>query len=205
MKKIIKRSYKRMPQDKANSLANVIYQRMKDDLQFAHLLPFVTELKALNTAYEVASGNAADGGKKLTIIKNECFQALLDQLDEVADQVEMMAKGNTKIALDAGFELVAEPKSINSIATPTGLEAENDPDRTGEIIVKWKGDKNVVNFGLEYQKENETVWQNGTFSTSSTAVLKGLEAGVYYNVRIYANGRKGLKSNPTDYVTVLVS
>ena len=205
MKKIIKRSYKRMKQDKANSFANVIHQRMKDDPQFAHLLPAVTELKTRNTAFELADANAADGGKKLTIIKNECFQAMLDQLDEVADGVEFMAKGDTKIALDAGFELVAEPRSINSIATPTGLTAEDNKDYTGYVNVKCKPDKDVVNYGIEYQKAGATTWQNGTTSTSSSVTLTGLEAGAYYNVRIYANGRKGLKSDPTVPVTVLVS
>lgn len=59
--------------------------------------------------------------------------------------------------------------------------------------------------GVEYQKVGETAWQNGTFSTSSTAMLTGLEAGAYYNIRIYYIGRKELKSDPSDYVTVLVS
>ena len=126
-----------------------------------------------NAAFEAADGNAADGGKKLTLIKNEYFEAMIEQLDEVADQIEYVAKGNEKLALDAGFELVAEVKSIN--------------------------------YGIEYQKEGETTWENGTFSTSSSAILSGLEAGFYYNIRIYANGRKQLKSDSTDYVTVLVS
>ena len=54
-------------------------------------------------------------------------------------------------------------------------------------------------------KMGETAWQNGTFSTGSTAMLTGLEAGAYYNVRVYFIGRKELKSDPSDYVTVLVS
>ena len=205
MKKIIKRSYKRMAQDKASSFANVVYLRMKDDTQFADFTVNVTELKVRNTAFEVAAGNAADGGRKLTIIKNECHDAMIEQLDEVADQIEYVAKGNEKMALDAGFELVSEAKSVNAIAPPTDLKAENNVDRSGVVNLKWKIDKNVVNYGIEYQKEGETVWRNGTSSTSSTAILAGLEAGFYYNIRIYANGRKQLKSDATDYVTVLVS
>ena len=205
MKKIIKRNYKRMTQDKANSFANVVYLRMKDDPKFADFAANVTELKVRNTAFEVADGNAADGGKKLTIIKNECFDVMIEQLDEVADQIEYVAKGNEKLALDAGFELVPEVKSINAIAPPTGLKAENNVDRSGVVNLKWKADKNAVNYGIEYQKEGETTWRNGTSSTSSSAILAGLEAGFYYNIRIYANGRKQLKSDATDYVTVLVS
>jgi hypothetical protein len=96
MKKIIKRSYKRMTQDKTNSFANIVYHRMKDDAQFASLLASVTAVNTANEAFEVADGNAADGGRKLTMIKNDCLKTLLDRLDDVADGVEFMAKGDEK-------------------------------------------------------------------------------------------------------------
>ena len=62
----------------------------------------ITNLKPMtrNAAFEAADGNAADGGKKLILIKNECFEAMIEQLDEVADQIEYVAKGNEKLALD---------------------------------------------------------------------------------------------------------
>lgn len=194
-----------MTQDKANSFANIIYQRMKDDPQFINILPSVMSLKSLNTAFEVADGNAADGGKKLTIIKNECFKAMIAQLDVVADGVEALAEGNEKIVLDSGFELVEEAKTINEINMPTGLEAQNDEGHTGCVFTKWKSDKTVVGTMVEFQKVGETTWQNGPFCTANSAILTNLEAGNYYNIRVYGMGRKGLKSNTTASVTVLVS
>jgi hypothetical protein len=205
MKKIIKRAYKRIPQDKANSFANVVYQRMKDDPKFESLMPVVTELKIRNTAFEVANANAADGGKKFTIIKNECFDAMIAQLDDVADAVEFFAKGDEKVALDAGFELIAVAKSINNIAMPIVVKAENDPDHTGVALFKLIVDKYAVNTGIEYQKAGDTTWQNGTFTTSSVASITVSEAGVAYYFRFYSNGRKGLQSDKTEPVSVLVS
>ena len=205
MKKIIKRGFKRMTQDKANSFANVIYQRMKDNPKFEFLLPTVTELKVRNTAFEVASANAADGGKKYTIIKNECFESMVNQLDDVADNVEFFAKGDEKVVLDAGFELLSVAKSINDIAMPVVEKAENDPEHTGAAIFKLKVDKNAVNTGVEHQKEGDTVWQNGIFTTSSVAVVTGLQGDTRYDFRFYSNGRKGLQSDKTEPVSVLVS
>lgn len=205
MKKIIKRGFKRMTQDKANSFANVVYQRMKDDPQFLSLLPVVTELKVRNTAFEVAAANAADGGKKFTMIKNECFEALINQLDDVADHVEFLAKGDEKMALDAGFELIAAAKSVMDIVMPVVLKAENDPDHTGVALFKLQVDKNAVTTNVEYQKMGDTAWQNGAFTTSSTATVKVAEVGITYNFRFYSNGRKGLQSDKTESVMVLVS
>jgi hypothetical protein len=205
MKKIIKRNFKRMTQDKGNSFANVICQRMKADPRFELLMPYVNELKARNTAYELANADAADGGKVLTRIKKDCYTALMNQLDDVADHVEFLAKGDELVVLAAGFELIQEPKSINDIATPVVLKVENDPDHSGAAFVKFKADKNAVNTGVEHQKVGETTWQNGVFSTSNTATLTGLEAGAYYNVRLYSNGRKNLQSDKTVPVMVLVS
>jgi hypothetical protein len=205
MKRIIKRSYKRGSQDKANSFGNVIYQRMKEDAQFVSLLPVITELKVRTTAFEVAAANAADGGKKFTMIKNECFEAMINQLDEVADHVEFLAKGDEKVALDAGFELVSAAKSINDIAMPVVVKAENDPDHTGVALFKLIVDKNAVNTGVEYQKIGETTWQNGGFTTSSIATVTVSEVRITYNFRFYSNGRKGLQSDKTEPVPVLVS
>jgi hypothetical protein len=205
MKKIIKRSFKKCTQEKGNSFANVICQRMKSDPRFELLMPYVNELKTRNTAFELATAEASDGGKVLTRIKNDCYTAVMEQLDDVADQVEFLAKGDELVALAAGFELIQAAKSINDITMPLNVIVENDNEHTGVAIVKYKADKNAVNTGVESQKVGETTWQNGTFSTSNMATLTGLEAGAYYNVRLYSNGRKGLQSDKTEPVMVLVS
>lgn len=202
---MIKRNYRRKPEDQAYRFAKVICQRMKDDGQFVTLLTLITVFKVLITAFELAVANCADGGKKLTIIKNECLEAIFDQLDLLADGVDDIAKGNEKVVLDSGFELLTEAQSIDKINKPTGLEVKNNDERFGEAFGKWKSDKTVVGTMVEFQKVGETTWQAGPFCTADSVVLTGLESGIYYNVRIYGVGRKGLKSDTTAFVTVLVS
>ena len=205
MKKRIKRSYKRTPQANGVGFGKVVAQRIAEDPRFVSLLALGIVLKATINDYEIANGNAADGGKLLIRLKNDAYTAFIDALDDIADAVEMLAKGDDIIILAAGFELMADAKAITELPMPTGLEASNNNDRTGVANAKWKLEKGVINTGIEYQKVGETEWKNGGFSTGSTGVLTGLEAGAYHNVRVYFIGRKGLQSDPSDYVTVLVS
>ena len=205
MKKRVKRSYKRIPQANGIAFAKVVGQRIADDPQFVDMLPLGVQLKVVVGTYEVAASNASDGGKKLILIKNEAYTPVMEQLDDLADAVEVFAKGDDIILLAAGFELIAEPKGVNELPIPTGLEVSNNVDRTGVANVKWKSEKGVINTGLEYQKIGETAWKNGGFSSGSSGVLTGLEGGAYYNIRVYFIGRKGLQSDPSDFLTVLVS
>lgn len=205
MKKRIKHAFKRMTQAKGVAFAKVIVQRVMEDPQFVGLVSKGEQLKITIATYEVAAANASDGGKKLILIKNEAYTPIMEQLDDLADAVEALAKGNDVIILAAGFELMAEPKAVNELPIPTGLELKNDPDHTGVAFVKWTSERGVTNTGIEYQKVGTTEWKNGGFSSASTAILTGLESGAYYNIRVYFIGRKGLQSDPSDFLTVLVS
>jgi hypothetical protein len=55
------------------------------------------------------------------------------------------------------------------------------------------------------QAEGETEWQNGTYRTSVKSILTDLPSGKYVAIKAFNIGRNGLKSEPTEAVTVLVS
>jgi hypothetical protein len=205
MKKRIKRGFRRTTQDKGYSFVSTVCQRMKSDGRFETLLAHVNELDARNTAYQLSNANAVNGGKLLIRIKNADYLEVMNQMDTVADYLELLAQGDDLLILAAGFELAEEPKAINELTMPTGVKVINDPDRTGTVKVKWDTNKTTVTTALEYQNKGETAWNNGTYSTSSSAELTGIEAGTYIYVRIYGIGRKGLKTDPTEPVMVLVS
>jgi hypothetical protein len=206
MKRVIKRSYKLYGQEKGNSFVNIICQRMKDDTQFGGLMAAVTELKSRNTTYELAAAEAADGGKTLTRVKNDAYDALINQADEVADQVDALAKGNDLVALAAGFDLLSDSSStVVELTTPTGLTVTNITERTGCVKAKWDANRATLVFAFEYQVKGETTWTNGTYGTGTSTEMAGLPAGVYVYVRAYAIGRKGVKTDYTEPVLVLVS
>jgi hypothetical protein len=126
-------------------------------------------------------------------------------LDALAHGVTGLAKGDVRVARAAAFDTPKERKSINEILLPTGLKATNIDDHTGWANVKWDKNTDIVNTGVEYQKKGEPDWKQGPFITGSSTILTGLEAGAYHYVRIYFNGRKGLRSDTTEPVMVLVS
>ena len=205
MKNVALKTYRKKAQPLLYTFATIIHQYLSNDERFISLKPDYDTLKVENDAFNVALANALRGSEAQTRIKNTCYQAVLDRLDLLVMGVNILAKGDLEIGCASGFDVPTEAQSIDEINKPTNLEVKNNEDDTGQVFVKWKKDSTVITVCIEYQKVGETNWQNGTYSTSSSAVLANLEAGSYYNVRIYGTGRKGLKSGPTNAVMVLVS
>lgn len=203
MKQIVSKSFKRMPQAKLSNFSVTVQTRMSANPLFIDFKTSVDELKVLNDAFSVAMTNAADGGKSLTIIKDRCLEAVKDKLTDLADDVERFAKGDEVIILDAGFEVRTEPVEIKTIDTPTNLAIINAP-KTGEVKVTWKKEYGVVNYGILYQVQGDTEWRNGTYSTSREVTLSGFEPGKIVSAKIYAMGYRGLKSDATEPVSVMV-
>ena len=204
MKQIILRSFKRS-ETKGADTGTTVYLRMNNNPQFANEQPLIDVLKGLKEAYEMAKADAVTRDSIKIAIKNERIAAYVNQLDKVADAVEIKADGDVKIAQDAGFEIRSTtPRTIDDLATPVGLIAE-DLERLGAAKVSWKKDIDAVSYGIEYLVDGETVWQNGSYSTGSSATVTGLLSGKYISFRIYATGRKARKSDTTAAVRILVS
>jgi hypothetical protein len=203
MKMLISRSFNRMPQAKLTNFSSTVYMRMSEDPQFVGFKNSIDELKVLNEALSVALSNAADGGKALTVIKDRCLEAVVNRLGYLANDVEELAKGDEVIVLAAGFEVRLAPTPIKDISIPSNLTVVNAP-RSGEIKASWKTQYGVVNFGILYQIQGETEWRNGTYSTSKEVILSGFNPGTVVSVKIYAIGNRGLKSDATEPVSVMV-
>lgn len=208
MKKSVLRSYKNGSQEKGYSVSSNVYQRMNGNAQFINEQPLIDILKTTKTALEFAKGEASSGDSIKISIKNECYKALIKQLDKVADAIDEKAEGNVKIAQDAGFETISTSRrSIDFLATPTGLWADDVKGRKGFIKVGWNKDGDSINTVVEFQVQGEenAPWQMGTHSSASSTLLSGLPSGKYVAIRIYSTGRKGLTSDISDTVVVLVS
>ena len=208
MKRTIRRSYKIGSQAKGYELGTNVYQRMNGNAQFADEQLLVDALKVTKGLYEAAKADASTGDSIKIGIKNDCYKAFIAQLDLVADAVDIKANGVVKIAQEAGFDTLSDTRrSIDFLEMPTGLTAEDVKGRKGFIKVSRKNDPDSLSTAIEYQVQGEAdaPWQNGTYSTANTALVSGLPSGKYVAVRIYSMGRKGLKSDTTDAVVVLVS
>jgi hypothetical protein len=205
MKNVVLKTYKKKSQTVLNSFAFSVQQLMAADPQFASLKLDIDALKMENDAFALALANAVRGGEAQRDLKNDAYAAVIERLDQLAHGVNGIANGDVRVGRAAGFDVISEPKSIDFVSVPTNFKAKNVDDRMGVVKMKWDSDSSVVNYGIEYQVKGETEWQNGTYSTASTMFLSGLPTGVYINFRVYALGRKGLKSDYTEPATVLVS
>lgn len=208
MKDNVSRAYRYKPHPETHSFGTTMYNSMNGNPLFASLKPMVDDFKVSNDAFGIAIANALIGGKPSTIIKKECYDVVIDKMDDIAVEVNKLAKGDEKIIMAAGFEVKStSTRSVDYLETPTGLKADDVKGRKGFIKVGWDKDPDSVNTAIEYQVQGEAdaPWQNGTYSTASSSLVSGLPSGKYVAVRIYSMGRKGLKSDTTEPVTVLVS
>jgi hypothetical protein len=207
MKKSILRTWRRKTQAEGNSFANNIYQRVFENDDFAGEQASIIELKVRNSTFEAADAKALLGGTDRTAARNKCYAALMDQLDVIADAIEYRAKGDTTIPEAAGFETpsVSSSQPVTFLEVPTILKVEDIQGRKGAVKITLKKDPNAVNYAFMTQAEGETEWQNGTYRTSVKSILTDLPSGKYVAIKAFNIGRNGLKSEPTEAVTVLVS
>ena len=128
----------------------------------------------------------------------------MDAIDKVADGIESMPDCDDNLVRAAGFTPVKASESVSDLPMPKGLYAVNDA-RSGSIKTGWQAEPHSVNTAIETQIKGETTWQNGTYSTSSrNNILSGFTPGTWVNVRIYHIGTRGLKSEYSEPVSVLV-
>lgn len=205
MKKRINRgAYKKKPQAEGSSLGFTIYQAIMTDPRFEHLKPLADELKMRRETFEISNAKAANGGTLLVNDKNTTYALLIEAIDLVADGVESMPECDDNLVRAAGFTPVKASESVSDLPMPKGLFVVN-ADRSGSIKTGWQAQSNIVNTGIETLVKGETVWQNGTYSTSSrNNILNGFTPGTLVFVRIYHMGTRGLKSEYSEPVSVLV-
>ncbi|MBL7816925.1 MAG: hypothetical protein JNL70_18020 [Saprospiraceae bacterium] len=208
MKNIILRAFKRAPEAKGYAAGLTVYQRMNNNPQFASEQSLVDQLKVKREIYDAAKGEAANGDRIKIGIKNDCYKAFIDQLDKIADAVEIKADGDVRVAQDAGFETRSTTnRSIDFLKTPTGLKVEDVQGRKGVIKVSRDNDPDAPNTVIEYQVQGEAdaPWLIAVIATANITLVPGLPSGKYVAIRIYSSGRKTLKSDTTEPVVVLVS
>ena len=104
----------------------------------------------------------------------------------------------------AGFEVRKARGTLTSVAAPMSLTATN-LDRKGEAYLSWSPVAGSSIFGIEKRKKGETVWQNGDYATASFATIKNIESGTWMEFRVITKATKGITSDWSAVVEVLVS
>ena len=205
MGKLISLSFKKYNQAELAQFANNVIHCMTKDAQFISLKPFVDALSADYDAFTTAVSNAIYGGTLLIREKNRKMDDLNAELVIVAIQVEALANENEDIIEAAGYQVRETPKPITVLTAPTGVTVLNVSDKSGAVKLSWKPTPGAVTYGIERLCAGETVWQNGDYSTSSSAIITDLKPGSQMTFHLRAIGTKGKKSGWSQEVTVWVS
>ncbi len=205
-------SHKQLGQNELKIRAELHIFKMDQNPTYVAVQPLVTTLKGLTDVYSTALSNAADGGKENTKAKNRAKKELEDFITKLTKTIELQANellegDDEEFATGGGFVVqeASTKKNLTFLAKPTNLSAIDLLELAGGVKINWKKNEDTISCGIEYKEKADEPWKNGTFSTSNSALLTGLPSGKYITIRIYGIGRKGLKSDPTEAVTVLVS
>jgi hypothetical protein len=208
MSKIKVSVYKRMAQDALVTYVKNITKLMTADAQFASADTEVAKLDKLLADYEVALKENLIGGRITTILKNDSKKALIKQINGVAQLVTIIAEGSESVILAAGFDVAKSATQFNELEAPILLDVNNEK-ATGVATLHFEKVAGGKNYNIEHRIVVEgvpaTEWLNGEYATTARHRIKGLECGKYHEFRIRAIGSRGLVSDWSNSVEVLVS
>lgn len=201
-------AFTKLPQGELPTYAQNVVGLMTTDPQFAPLSNAVAELKNRTDAFAKALLDNVNGGRLLTLAKNKCKVALIDQLSEVAMLVDLQAKGDESVILSAGFDVRRPATVYTSLDAPLVLDIVNEIVRGRATVTLGKVDGANV-YGIEKRivepAQPEGVWLNGEYSSACKFQFNGLESGKTYQFRFRSIGNKGLVSPFSSIVELLVS
>jgi hypothetical protein len=205
MKFIVSLGFKKLRQAEQKMFARTVQVKMTNNPYFTTLAAEIEALKVANDALTIAVANADEGNKEQTIIKNNCFAAVLDLLDDLAEKVNAVAKGNELIVISSGFKLNKTPAPITEISVPFYVELTNTTT-AGEGYVKWKcDDLGVNNYSVEYQIQGTETWLAAGNASAKELYIKGIPQGSVIVARVRSNGTRNRESEWVNTLPLMIS
>jgi hypothetical protein len=171
-----------------------VVDQMENNEAFLNPPPALAELKKLLPEYERALANARSRDKVMVSIKNDIKTVILGLLQELADYVTMVSKGDRTTILISGFNVNPEYGAGNK-QPPAIAALEVDISVPGIATIKVKKVTNTIAFIHQYATElphQHTVWvSEGT--SLGTYTFNGLQSDKRYWFRVIALGYYGLR------------
>jgi hypothetical protein len=151
------------------------------------------KLKKVLPDFRMALANARTRDKEMVAIKNNIKAEVLDLLQELADYVTDICKGDRVLLLSSGFDVTSE--NGNGKQEPTIEKVEIDLTVPGEATIRTRNVTNAIAFVHQYTTEPPTAqtrWY-GEGSSLGRYTFKGLESEKRHWFRVVAIGYFGLK------------
>jgi hypothetical protein len=171
-----------------------VLDQMENNEAFLQPPPALAELKKTLPEYEQALANARGRDKVMVSIKNDLKAVMLGLLQELADYVTVVSKGDRTTMLSSGFNVNNETGAGNK--QPPAIEKlEVDILVPGVATIRVKKVINTIAFVHQYTTEKphqHTVWvSEGT--SLGTYTFNGLQSDKRYWFRVIALGYYGLR------------
>jgi hypothetical protein len=168
---------------------DLLVENMENNPSFPNPPQALADLKTLLPEYHAALLDADRGDKAMVSIKNDKKAVVLDRIQQVADYVTAISKGDRTIILLSGFDVTGERRSSGQPPVIKTLEVELG--LSGEATIRSRDIKSVKSYVHQYCTEApgpNTVWVN-QYSSQGTYTFKGLSSEKRHWFRVIAVGR----------------
>ncbi|HEY1719526.1 MAG TPA: fibronectin type III domain-containing protein [Verrucomicrobiae bacterium] len=179
-------SFATFPDDQLNSFVILVIACLKTNALFPAPPVGITDLAALQTAFENAVTAAAQGGTMATAAKNEARDALISALHQIAGYVQSLAVTLTlSQVLSSGFDVVIPNTTQSPLDQPVFTL---DNSTTTQLATYLQSVTNAKAYQVQFAN-GAGAWQEaGIYPNTKGIVLTNLTPGTIYNVRIRAVG-----------------
>jgi hypothetical protein len=167
---------------------NRISEKIENNPVFPNPPQALADLKTLLPEFNTALSNAKGRDMAMVSIKNDKKAELIGKIQEVADYVTAISKGDRTIILLSGFYVTGESRSNSQAPIITTLEVELG--LSGEATVRSRNVKGVKSYVHQFCTEApgpNTVWVN-QYSSQGIYIFKGLSSEKRHWFRVIAVG-----------------
>jgi hypothetical protein len=197
---------KRKNTDALITFALDIHTHMLDSAAIFDTPPVaLSDLKTSIDALQTAQHETLMGGKAAFINRDEKQKQVCSALGKLANYVENVADGDATTVTLAGMTLKRRgPKRYTFLDQPLALGGSGIGN--GKVALRWKNVDYTKTYEVEYCVDPvaEDKWQQAPLISAANTIVEGLTRKEDYWFRVRSCGSKGLVSEWSNPVRVLV-
>ena len=167
--------------------ASSILEQMSNNVNFAESNEKQDTLRLCIQNFRDAIVATFDGGKMTTVVKRDCRRKLENALQEMADYVQELCRGNAAVVYSAGFDIHKKPSKVGALDKPLYVKIEMGSNK-GCVVVSCAVVERALFYVFEYRltsEMNENAWIQVSGSRRKMQI-NGLTSGQEYSFRVAA-------------------
>jgi hypothetical protein len=180
-------SFARFNKDQLNCFVILVLLCLKKNPLFPKPPVSLTDLGALQTAYQDALSTATLGGPKASAAFRQARGALVAALRRTAGYIQSLGLTKESDVLSSGFDLAVWNTRQMPLTTPVLVRLDNSVST--QLSLKMRAVANARVYEVQFSADGGQTWQRlGIYEHTKGTVLTGLTPGVVYSMRVRAIG-----------------